>query len=461
MQAPGGMQLRRIETPGIAHYAYLLGDAGVAAIVDPRRDVDEYLEVARELGVRVELVIETHRQEDFVLGSAQLAARIGAQIVTGQHECFGRGDIRLNDGETIALGRLRIRALHTPGHTPEGMCYAIHSATAPDRAWGVFTGDTLMFGDTGRTDLPGLDRVGDNAGLLYDSIHAKLGPLPDETLVFPAHGPGSVCGSGLAERPLSTIGLERRSNLVFTLERDAFVAHREADRLPRPPYFRRMEIVNLEGGLPPARRSGDVPLLSPDELAAALGDEVVLIDTREPEAFAGGHIPGAYSIWMAGLVPFAGWIASPTSPVHLCTNHDAEVDLAVAQLARIGVDEVRGALRGGFGSWRSSGRPIATHSVMLPRELAGRLDDVSVLDVREAHEFDSGHIPEARNVYVGEIERSVDSLPLDRRRPIAVTCGVGHRGSLAASMLERAGFSDVRNLLGGMRAWKAAQLPTA
>ncbi|MFO7561617.1 MAG: rhodanese-like domain-containing protein [Enhygromyxa sp.] len=454
------MQLRQIETPGIAHYAYLIGDAGVGAIVDPRRDVDEYLTAARELGVRIEYVIETHRQEDFVLGSAQLAARVGARIVNGQHECFGRGDLRLADGEEFTLGRLRIRALHTPGHTPEGMCYALH-LPGDDRPWGVFTGDTLMFGDTGRTDLPASERVGDNAGLLFDSVQQKLAPLPDETQVFPAHGPGSVCGSGVAERPMSTIGLERRSNPVFTLERGAFVARREADQLPRPPYFRHMEIVNLEGGLPPARRAGDVPLLAPEELAPLLGGEALLIDIREPEAFAAGHIPGAYSIWTGGLVPFAGWIASPTSPVYLCTNDDAEVDPTVAQLARIGVDEVRGALRGGFGTWRASGREIATNTMILPRELADMLDDLSVLDVREAHEFESGHIPEARNVYVGELERELDSLPFDRHRPIAVTCGVGHRGSLAASMLARAGFTDVRNLLGGMRAWTAAALPSA
>lgn len=455
------MHLRRIETPGIAHYAYLLGDAGVAAIVDPRRDVDEYLAIARELGVRIDHVIETHRQEDFVLGSAQLAARIGARIVNGRHECFGHGDLRLDDGEVFELGRLRIRALHTPGHTPESMCYLVELAGSQRRAWGVFSGDTLLFGDTGRTDLPASDRVGENAGLLYDSIQHKLAPLPDETLLFPAHGAGSVCGSGLAERPLSTIGHERRSNLAFTLERDAFVARREADRLPRPPYFRHMEIVNLEGGLPSAPRAGEVPLLGSDELAAICDDQAILIDTREPEAFAAGHIPRAYSIWTGGLVPFAGWIASPNARVCLCTNSDAEVDGVVASLARIGIDDVRGALRGGFGSWRASGREIASDAVILPRELAARIDDISVLDVREAHEFESGHIPEARNIYVGEVERELDSLPLDRRRPIAVTCGVGHRGSLAASMLARAGFMEVRNLLGGMRAWKAAGLPTA
>lgn len=202
------MELRRIETPGIAHYAYVIADGGEAAVVDPARHAEPYLAAARELGSRIRYVVETHRQEDFVMGSAHLARRTGAAIVNGRHELFGHGDLRLADGDTFEIGGLTVRALHTPGHTMESMSYAVYSPQVQGRAWCVFTGDALFFGTTGRTDLPDAARAVDNAALLYDSVHARLAELGDTALVLPAHGPGSVCGSGMAERPYSTIGDE-------------------------------------------------------------------------------------------------------------------------------------------------------------------------------------------------------------------------------------------------------------
>ncbi|WP_210425305.1 MBL fold metallo-hydrolase [Spongiibacter thalassae] len=211
-----------IETPGIAHYAYLIADGGEAAIVDPRRDIDDYLTAARQLGSRIRYVIETHRQEDFVMGSAHLAERTGAEVANGEHELFGHGDIRLKDGESFSVGKLTVKALHTPGHTPESMCYAVYAPENEQSPWCVFTGDTLFFGTTGRTDLPDAERSVDNAGLLYDSVHNKIAGLGDRALVLPAHGPGSVCGSGMAERPYSTLGDEKGYNEVFTLSREDF-----------------------------------------------------------------------------------------------------------------------------------------------------------------------------------------------------------------------------------------------
>lgn len=453
------MKLRRFETPGIAHYAYLLADGGVAALVDPRRDVDEYLNAARELGVRIQYVIETHRQEDFVMGSSYLAERTGAEVVNGQHDCFGRGDIRMADGDKLELGSLTIVALHTPGHTPESMCYAVYADESDDEAWGVFTGDTLFFGDTGRTDLPGEDEAVENARRIYDSVHDKLAGLGDSALVLPAHGPGSVCGSGMAPRPHSTIGQEKLYNVVFTRDRETFAEKKGGERLPRPPYFRHMEKVNLDGGMAPALRCGDVSLLSPGEMASRPTDSV-LIDVREPEAYASSHMPDAYAVWLGGLPIFGGWVASHEDVVYLCTDDDAQVDEAMLHLTRIGIDDIRGALRGGFGTWRSSGRPQKKTGVIFPKELAEQLDDIAVLDVREPDEFASGHIPGAKNIYVGHLEDELASLDLDKSRPIAVTCGVGHRAGVAVSMLCREGFEDVRNLLGGMKAWHALDLRT-
>lgn len=455
----GRMQFRRFETPAISHYAYLIADKGVAAIVDPRRDVDEYIEAAREMGVRIDYIIETHRQEDFVMGSSYLAERTGAKVVNGQHDCFGRGDLRLADGDTFEIGGLLVHALHTPGHTPESMCYAIFSDDTPDQAWGVFTGDTLFFGDTGRSDLPDPDKAIENAGRIYDAVHTKLAPLGDPTLVWPAHGPGSVCGSGMADRPMSTIGAEKEYNPVFKLDRDAFAKKKGGERIPRPPYFRHLEKVNLRGGIAPRLRDGDVRLLSPDELANRPEDSA-LLDCREPEAYAGGHIPKAYAVWLGGMPVFGGWVASHDTAVYLYTATEAQIDQAVLHLTRIGIDDIRGALRGGYSTWRSSGHPVRRSGVIFPKELADELNEIAVLDVREADEFASGHIPGARNVYVGYLEDELDSLDFDRSAPVAVTCGVGHRAAVAVSILERAGFADVRNLLGGMKSWNALDLRT-
>ncbi len=453
------MRLLKLETPGIAHYAYLLEDGGEAAVIDPRRDVEEYVQAARSLGARITLVIETHRQEDFVMGSSHLAKRTGAKIANGKHELFGHGHHRLADGETLRLGTLKLKALHTPGHTPESMSYAVYAPQQED-AWGVFTGDALFFGTTGRTDLPGADRTRENAELLYDSIHAKVAPLGDTALVLPAHGPGSVCGSGMAPLPMSTLGAEKRYNQVFTKSRADFAEVKAAERIPRPPYFQLMERVNLEGGLAPALLPGELPLLQAPEFAREASDGLV-IDVREPEGFAGGHIPDAYSIWMGGLPVFGGWIAQQKTPLYLVGDDDSTTDEAVLHLSRIGMDGARGALGGGIGSWRSSGKALERSGVITVAELEARRDDFTVLDVRDDSEFGEGHIPGAAHLYVGYIEKELEKLRLPRNNPVVVTCSVGHRAGLAVSILARSGYKDVRNLLGGMTAWRGADLPVA
>lgn len=452
------MQLERIETPGIAHYAWLLADGGEAALIDPRRDVDDYLTLARTLGTRIRYVVETHRQEDFVFGSARLARETGARIVNGDHELFGHGDIRLNDGDTFNVGSLVVRALHTPGHTPESLSYAVYTSQDRSNAWCVFTGDALFFGTTGRTDLPDADRAVENAALLYDSVHDKLAGLGDTALVLPAHGPGSVCGSGMAERPYSTIGEEKRYNEVFTLSRDDFAQRKGGERLPRPPYFRHMEQVNLQGGSDPVIRPGNVALLDVQTFAESQDGKLVL-DAREPEAFAGGHVPGSYSIWLGGMPVFGGWIGDERSPVYLVGDRGGDIDTAAVHLSRIGIDNVQGGLGGGFGSWRASGKAVEASGTLTPQALADDLNSYQVLDVREIDEYDEGHIPGARHMFVGYLPEQIDALGLDRERPVAVTCSVGHRAGLGVSLLLRAGFTDVSNLLGGMTAWQSLDLP--
>lgn len=455
------MFFQRIKTPGIAHSAYVLGEGGEAVVVDPRRDIDEYLQLARENKLAIKYVLETHRQEDFVLGSAELARIAGAKIVNGRHDLFGHGDIRLKDGEDFSFGKLRLRALETPGHTPESMSYAVFIPDSPEHAWSVFTGDALFIGETGRTDLPDPKKTGENAGLLYDAIHEKLLPLGDQTLLYPAHGAGSVCGGNIADRDESTIGLERGYNPVFTKSRAEFMRAKIAERIPRPPYFAVMEKLNLEGGIPLARQPKEVPILQPKKLASEVGEGLVF-DARDPEAFAAGHIPKSYSIWAAGLPVFGGWIAGPTTPVFLVLTKIDQLQDAVLSLARIGVDNIAGVLAGGFEKWRDEGMPIAHSGAVTPREVEKMIDSVRVLDVREDSEFEEeGHIPRASHLYVGYLEKNLRKITpaIDKSQRVAVTCSVGHRASLAVSILRREGFEHVDNLLGGMTAWGKLELP--
>ena len=453
------MKFMRIETPQIAHYAYLITDGNEAALVDPRRDVEEYLIAARQLGAHIKYVIETHRQEDFVMGSANLASQTGAQIVNGDHELFGHGDIRLKDGDSFSLGELTIKALHTPGHTMESMCYAVYAPQMQEQPWCLFTGDTLFFGTTGRTDLPDRDRSKENAARLYDSIHEKIAGLGDTTVILPAHGAGSVCGSGMAERPFSTLGEEKAYNDVFVLERDAFAEKKGGEVLSRPPFFRHMEKINLQGGMAPKILPGCVPLLDPGSFADET-DQALVYDTREPEGFAGGHIEGSHSIWLGGLPVFGGWIGDEHSPIYLATEREEDIDTAARHLSRIGIDNIRGALQGGFSKWRSSGQPIAFSGTISPRILADDLDSYQILDVRETDEYASAHIPQSKHMFVGYLSERLETLNLDKDRPVVVTCGVGHRAGLGVSILLQAGFGEVRNLLGGMSAWQSLQLPT-
>ena len=451
------MYFARIKTPGIAHLAYIIADGGEAAIVDPRRDVGEYLTILREQGLDLRYVLETHRQEDFEVGAATLRRLTGAKIVAGTHRYFDHAQIRLEDGAELTLGSLTIRALHTPGHTPESVTYAVFLGDDGQRAWGVFTGDALFFGDTGRTDLTDAERTGENAGLLYNVLHEKVFPLGDQAQVFPAHGAGSACGGNVADRDHSTLGIERLTNAVATMEREEFVAHKVRERLARPPYFRLMEKVNLVAGRPMDDRP--VPWLDPAGFAARCGTGV-LIDTREPEAFAGGHLPGSYNVWLEGLGRYGGWIGSHEVPIWLVADSPTVVAEARLSLARIGRDHVAGALAGGFHAWRDAGLPIAITGTTTPDRLQAERAKAPVLDVREISEFeDEGHIPGARHLYVGELESRLDQLDLAKDEPVVVTCSVGQRASLAVSMLDRHGYKKLFNLLGGMTAWRRLGLP--
>lgn len=452
------MFFRAMRTPGLAHIAYILGSEGEALVVDPRRDIDSYLEVLQSEGLRLRYVLQTHRQEDFVLGTAELARRTGAQVVAGKHPITGYADVQMGERQLLHLGSLMLMALHTPGHTLESTSWAVFLDSHPHDAWGVFTGDALFAGETGRTDLIDPERTAENAGLLYDALHHKVLPLGEQALVLPAHGPGSVCGGNIADRELTTLGIERRRNPVFLLERAEFMRHKLRERLPRPPYFSHMAEVNLRGGLPLAYKPGAILPLSPRDFQEA-SRVALVIDTREPEAFAGGHIPGSLNIWRDGLPVFGGWVARHDTPILLVVPEDTDATDAVLSLAWIGIDRVEGFLSGGFRAWYKTGLPFERSHTLAPGELHEDAVLYQKLDVRERSEFEEGHLTDAHHAYVGELEALLPGLGLRQEDPVAVTCGTGQRSGLATSLLLRHGFRRVANLLGGMTAWKKLDLP--
>lgn len=451
------MFFKRLKASGLGQNSYILGcGEGLAVVIDPRRDIDEYLALARENDLSISHILETHRQEDFEFGSRTLAAMTGAKIVTGTHELFGHSDIKFEDEKELKVGTTRIVALETPGHTPESMTYAVYPKDTKDKCWGIFTGDTLFVSETGRTDLTNAEKTGENAGILYDSIHKKIAPLGDQTLLFPAHGSGSACGGNISKRDDSTLGIEKGTNLVFKVSRMEFVEHKLAEKLPRPPYFSHMEEVNLTGGRPLGLP--DFRVLQPKEFQKRMKDGIV-IDCRSPDAFAGAHIPLSYNIWLKGLAAFGGWVADESTAIFLVVDAPDHIHEAVTSLSRIGIDGVEGVLGGGVAAWREQGLPVYGLGTVSAQDCANWMQDrrVNVLDVRDDNEWTKKHIPGALHTYVGHVEESIPQLPKDSE--LVVHCSVGHRGGLAASMLERSGFTNVYNMLGGLCAWEALGLP--
>lgn len=452
------MFFTRLKTPGLGQNSYVLEcGEGLAVVLDPRRDVGEYVRLARENDLSIVYIFETHRQEDFEFGSRTLAEMTGAQIVSGAHELFGDTDVKLKDEAELKVGSTRFVALETPGHTPESVTYAVYVKDAGEKCWGVFTGDALFVGDTGRTDLPHPDKTGENAGILYDSIHRKIAPLGDQTLLFPAHGSGSACGGNISDRDDSTLGIEKGTNPVFKKSRQEFVELKLAEKMARPPYFRHMEKVNLHSGRP-LRTPPRFNVLQPKVLQKRMKEGIV-IDTRSPEAFAGAHIPGSYNIWLEGVPAFGGWVANENTRIFLVVDGAGAMEQAVKSLARIGIDSVEGVLTSGVEAWREQGLPIENIATTSAAETANWMQQgrVHILDVRDEYEWNAMHIPGAIHRYVGYLEEELPQLPKDGE--IVVHCSVGHRSALAVSILKRNGYTGLYNMLGGITAWEKLALP--
>ena len=452
------MIFERIKSEGIAHNSYLIGSENGAAVIDPRRDCQIYIDLAQRNGLKIEYIFETHRNEDYVIGSTELNHFTGAKIYHGAGLDWKYGNT-IRDRQTFQLGKLRLTAIHTPGHTDESMSYAVADLATGGATVMVFTGDALFVGDVGRTDLYGPEKAPRLASSLYDSILTKLLSLGDGVILCPAHGAGSVCGTNIADRDESTLGIERAQNPLLQKSRDEFVKHKVSEKLERPHYFRQMEKYNLEG----APFLGCLPLatpLPPADFKETMERGAVVVDTSYPAAFGGAHIKGSYSIWLEGLPIFAGWVLSYDNPILLVLDDQHHLEKAVRYLIRAGYDRIVGYLKGGIEGWYNAGFPVEHLQVITVHELKAKIDrgeELTVLDDRGEREWGEGHIKGARNIYVGHIQERMSDIPQDK--PVAMFCNVGHQAGLGASILLREGCREVYNVLGSMTAWKAAGYP--
>ena len=438
------MFLRTVKSDGLAHLSYVFGDKGKAVVIDPRRDCEIYVRIAQREGARITNIFETHRNEDYIIGSLELKEMTGAEIHHGKELPFAYGS-PVDEGDIFRIGDILLTVLKTPGHTYESISLVLSDTGFGPDAIGVFTGDALFIGDVGRTDfIQGED-------LLYDSLFSKILPLGDQAILYPAHGRGSVCGAGLASREFSTLGYERRHNPILKLKnREEFIRVKQSERHESPPYFKKMEELNLNGapilGFLPRPKS-----IQPEEFASAMEEGMLPIDVREPEAFAGAHVPGSFSLPLDMIASYAGWFLDYDRDIGLVADTIQAVEEAVRQLIRIGYDRIQAYLAGGLHKWEATGLPHNSTNVLSPQTIRDRIEsgkEWNLVDVRKEEEYESGHPRGAIHIPLGLLPDKIDRL--DKDQTIATFCGSGRRAMIASSILEREGFQKTESFLGAL-----------
>jgi hydroxyacylglutathione hydrolase len=444
---------------GLGNSSYLIGseESGLAAVIDPQRDVDRYVQVAEGLGLRLLYALDTHLHADFVSGVRELAAQIRLQIGASAQARLAFDHLPLRESDTLALGDLMIGVLATPGHTPEHISFTVREPkqTSPTA---IFTGGAMIVGGAARTDLLGHEMTVPLARQLYHTFHHKLLALPDAVSVYPTHGAGSFCSAPTSADRWTTIGRERATNrLAQAQSEDEFVALALSGLSSYPVYFKQLRSVNQRG----PKVLGGLPALqplSPSAVRDRLDQGDAVLDVRRACAFAEGHIPGAYGIALdTPLITWAGWLIPFGTPLVLVADSPAEYEEAVRQLIRIGYDNLRGYLEGGMAAWETAGLRVERIQQISVTELRARLtgrDAPTVLDVRQDDEWNAGHIPGALHIENGRLP--YDNLPLPTDRPVVVHCQHRDRSTAGLSILARRGYHDLRLVDGGFAAWLEA-----
>lgn len=447
------MIFKQYESEGLAHYSYLVADQGQAVVIDPRRDVDAYVKDAMNGGYHIGLVLETHRNEDYLIGSLELQSATGAEIFHADSQWDYQYGQPVSDGLSWKVGRLKIESIHTPGHTPGSMSYMLYDAYS--NPWILFSGDCLFSGDVGRVDLLGEEMLHKQALELYNSIFNKILPLGDSVLLCPAHGAGSLCGSEIAERSISTIGLERQFNPKLQVKTKEEFISKHAKMLERPPYFLRMESLNL--ACRPV--NAHLPIFKPLSPGAfgRIMENAQIVDTRSQVAFGAAHLPGSLSILEDVLPNFVGWYLEYDKPILFNCNPDGK-DRIIRRMLRMGYDQLAGYLEGGVINWAKAGLPLTSVNLLKVNELCQLLnngEDHFLLDVRTEEEVKTQKgIEGSLHIPVTQLIDNLSRIPRDK--PVIIFCPSGNRAMLAASLLKRASWNNVYVPVGGLGAWKAA-----
>lgn len=453
------MYIEQLYTNCLAEAAYYIESAGEAAIVDPIRDIQVYLNLAQSRGASIKYIFETHFHADFVSGHVDLAKATQATIVYGPGAVAQFPIHNAADGEVFSLGNLHLKAIHTPGHTPESTCFILSDENGAEHC--IFTGDTLFVGDVGRPDL--LDGViiskEEQVANLYETIQNKIMRLPDHLLVYPGHGPGSMCGKTIGQEKVSTIGAEKKNNYALQpMSKSAFAAVLLDGQLPAPKYFVKNALINRHGYDPVELViSRNNQGLSVDEVKKELENGAILLDSRDPDLFLEGFVPGAINVGLNGS--YAIWVGTLID-IHqrlvIVADQGREQE-AVLRLARVGIENVAGYLKGGFEAWKSAGEKTDYIPNMEAVDFASQWESHPVMDVRRAGEYEEGHLPNAHLVPLRDIESHLDGL--NPKDTWFVHCAGGYRSVAACSILKRKGFNQIINVKGGMGAMQKAGLP--
>ncbi|UCC34028.1 MAG: MBL fold metallo-hydrolase, partial [Candidatus Bathyarchaeota archaeon] len=366
------MVIRKVKAEGLAHISYFIGSENEAVVIDPRRDCQIYLDIAKQEEMKIEYIFETHRNEDYIVGSLELAHFTGAKIYHGSGLAFKYGR-PLSDGQEFSFGKMKMTAIHTPGHTKESMSYALTDLDTGKDPIMVFSGDALFVGDVGRIDFYGSDEAPRMAENLYDSIFEKILPLGDGVMLRPGHGAGSVCGGAISQREESTLGIERILNPVLQKNKEEFIKFKVSEHHEMPPYFRKMEQYNLNG--PPLLEHLPNPLpLSPKEFQKQMKLGAVVVDTRTAPAFGGAHIKGSYNIWLERIPLYAGWVLPYDKPIILVLENSRDLETAIRYLIRLGYDQIIGHLGNGIAAWYNQAMPTEQLGLLTVQSLQKRLN---------------------------------------------------------------------------------------
>ncbi len=444
----------------LSHASYMIASEGVAAVVDPQRDVGIYVEEARKHSLRIGHLIETHLHADFVSGHRELAALTGARIYLGARAGAKFPHVPVRDGDEIAFGNVRLKFLETPGHTIESVSIVVTDLERSPEPYCVLTGDTLFIGDVGRPDLaPGMTPQ-QLAGMLFESLHTKLLKLPDAVQVYPAHGAGSLCGRQMSAERSSTIGKERATNYALRpSDPQEFIRLVTAELPERPEYFAQDVELNRAGAAPLSELP-PIPALSPAEVLEKQKLGAIVLDTRPSMQFGPAHVPGSIHAGLSGQ--FASWAGIVLGLGHeliIVAEDDAAVEESRLRLARVGIEHVLGYLADGIVGWIKAGMPVEQIGQIGVEDLRREAAGLQVIDVRRPAEFEAGHVAGAMLKPLNKLNAMLDDL--DKTRPVAVYCKSGYRSSIASSLLQRAGFEQVLNVTGGFDAWRACDLPFA